>query len=104
MNYRSPKLLSLARGQSCVNCGAEDDTTVAAHSNMSEHGKGKSIKAHDVYSAHLCFRCHSWADQGSGKDPTGVYDGTREDKALMMRRAIDRTLLRLFQTGRLIVR
>lgn len=100
-NYRSPALLRHARGQSCTNCGAEDDTIVAAHSNWPEHGKGMSIKAHDCFIAFLCFRCHTWLDQGRGMDPTGTYDVT--EKREMFWRAMEKTLLRLFQQGKVKV-
>lgn len=101
-NWRSPALLRLARGQSCANCGADDGTIVAAHSNWSDHGKGMSIKASDCFSAHLCAACHAWLDQGGkGRDPTGRY--TVSDKREMFDRARDATLLRLFQQGNLKV-
>ena len=58
-------LLDLARGQPCllriVPC-AGPETTVAAHSNWMEHGKGKSMKAHDFYSVWACCRCHDALD------------------------------------------
>ena len=38
MTHRDRKLLDLARDMPCVMCGAQDGTTVAAHSNLSEHG------------------------------------------------------------------
>ena len=41
MTYRNKKLTELACGQSCVECGANDGTTVWAHSNLMEHGKGR---------------------------------------------------------------
>lgn len=94
-NFRSPALLRMARDQSCTNCGTEDGTIVSAHSNWSEHGKGMSIKAHDVFIAHLCHRCHSWLDQGTGRDPTG--DWSSGQKRDMFRRAMDRTTLRLWE-------
>lgn len=65
MNYRNRKLLDLARGQECVMCGADDGTIVSAHSNLSEHGKGMSIKADDSMVAWLCHQCHTSLDQGS---------------------------------------
>lgn len=37
----------------------------AAHSNMAQHGKGRSIKASDEYSAALCMSCHYEIDQGA---------------------------------------
>lgn len=103
MNIRVPALLRLARGQPCCNCGAEDDTTVAAHSNWAIHGKGKSLKAHDIFHAHLCYRCHSWLDQGSGHDPTGVFGDGRADKIYMFRLAMEKTWIRLWQSGKIKV-
>ncbi len=49
----------------CQHCGAEDGTVVAAHSNQLRDGKGRGIKAHDYRVAALCFRCHTFIDQGS---------------------------------------
>lgn len=62
---RSPALLKACRQIACQHCGREDGTVVAAHSNWAQHGKGKSIKASDVFVAALCFNCHSQLDQGS---------------------------------------
>jgi len=64
MTYRNRRLLDLAEGQRCVMCGADDGTVVAAHSNLSEHGKGMGVKAHDSMHAWLCHRCHAEYDQG----------------------------------------
>lgn len=64
--YRNSKLLSAARDKPCVMCGCENGTTVAAHSNLLEHGKGKGIKAHDGMVAWLCYTCHFNYDQGTG--------------------------------------
>ena len=100
-NFRSPTLLRHARGESCTNCETEDDTTVSAHSNWPDHGKGMSLKAHDCFIAFLCFRCHSWLDQGSGMDPTGRY--TVYEKREMFDACRDKTLLRLFQQGKVKV-
>jgi len=67
-HYRDKKLLKLAQGRMClfqvpnVCFGIDPDTTVAAHSNESRHGKGKSIKAEDHYSAWACVSCHAWYD------------------------------------------
>lgn len=71
---RSRRLLDLARDQACVCCGAEDGTIVAAHSNLLEHGKGMSQKAHDCMHAWLCHRCHSELDQGGGMDKAQKRD------------------------------
>lgn len=62
---RSKPLLEACREIPCQNCGTDDGTVCAAHSNQSQHGKGKSIKASDIYVASLCFNCHAALDQGS---------------------------------------
>ncbi len=103
MNFRCRKLLDLAEGEACANCGAEDGTIVAAHSNLMIHGKGKSIKAHDCFIAFLCHRCHAWLDQGSGMDPTELYQGQRYDKDQMFLRAMEKTTLRLWVSGKVRV-
>lgn len=41
----------------CVECGRRP--VDIAHSNFSEHGKGKGIKADDSYTVALCRVCHS---------------------------------------------
>ena len=45
------------RKLSCVECGRRP--VDIAHSNFSEHGKGKGIKADDRYTVALCRGCHS---------------------------------------------
>lgn len=100
MNYRNQALRDLARDKPCQHCGADDGTCVWAHSNLGEHGKGKSLKAHDCFGAILCYRCHSWLDQGSsGLDPTGVWSPTRDDKREMFIRAMHKTWLFLWERG-----
>ena len=47
---RNPTLLNMAKGEPCLLrvpgvCNGDSDTTVAAHSNQSAHGKGKAMKA-----------------------------------------------------------
>lgn len=34
------------------------------HSNQAAHGKGKGVKAHDVYTVPGCRSCHNELDQG----------------------------------------
>lgn len=96
MTYRNRKILDLAEDRPCMNCGAQDKTVVAAHSNMQEHGRGHAHQAHDCYVAWLCWRCHSWLDHGSGQDPTGMYECTKADKAEMFRRAMEKTWLEMW--------
>lgn len=99
---RSRALLDLANGAPCANCNAQDGTIVAAHSNLSWHGKGAHTKAHDIFHAHLCHRCHGWLDQGGvGTDPTGRYQPTREDKREMFIRAMHQTWLWLWKNERI---
>lgn len=62
---RSKPLLKACREIACQHCGAQDGTVCAAHSNLAEHGKGRSIKASDVFVASLCHACHSQLDQGA---------------------------------------
>jgi len=63
--YRNKEILEHARGKACQNCWKQDGTTVAAHSNLLEHGKGRGIKAHDCFVAYLCHECHTDYDTGS---------------------------------------
>jgi hypothetical protein len=60
---RSKKLLKLISSLPCQCCG-NDYQVQAAHSNWAEHGKGKGIKASDIYCAALCLKCHYEIDQG----------------------------------------
>ena len=62
---RCRKLCEAFRLIPCQHCGADDGTVVGAHSNAACHGKGRSIKASDIYQASLCHTCHSMLDQGS---------------------------------------
>lgn len=68
--YRDPVLLEMARGRPCLLmvpavCNHRTDTTAAAHSNLSIHGKAGARKADDCYSVWACATCHiPWLDQG----------------------------------------
>ena len=67
---RSKKLLRGAKDQSCVNCGRNDGTTVAAHyTGMRSQlfGKGRGTKPHDLCVADLCYKCHNAFDLGMKK-------------------------------------
>ena len=61
---RSKPLLEACRKIACQHCNADDGTVCAAHSNWSQQGKGKSLKASDVFVASLCHACHMALDQG----------------------------------------
>ena len=63
---RSKVLRESAHGSPCfVNsevCNHNPETTVLAHSNWHEDGKGAGIKAHDIYATFACSACHDWID------------------------------------------
>lgn len=60
---RSRELLDAVKTLPCQHCGAAAPSD-PAHSNQAKHGKGKGIKASDVYVAALCRLCHNELDQG----------------------------------------
>ncbi len=66
---RRARVLQLARGMPCLLqvpevCNRDRTTTVACHSNWSEHGKAGARRADDCYSVWGCSACHAWLDQG----------------------------------------
>ncbi|OTT33473.1 hypothetical protein [Acinetobacter baumannii] len=70
---RSTKRLNEIRALPCVRCGYPHSQ--AAHSNFSEHGKGKGIKADDNYTIPLCHGCHMVFDQyrNMGREESRVW-------------------------------
>jgi hypothetical protein len=93
--YRNPALLATAKGQDCMLripdvCNGNPETVVACHSNLSLHGKGMGIKAHDFCIAYGCSECHYWLDFGNA---------SREEKELAFYRGMSRTLEHLFNEG-----
>lgn len=74
-----------------MHCGANDGTTVWAHSNQGEHGKGMGIKANDAMGMLLCSTCHFQLDQGLAM--------TKEERREFTYRNICKTHLRLWQEG-----
>lgn len=79
---RSKALLVACREIPCQSCGVADGTVVAAHSNQARHGKGRSIKASDVFVASLCGKCHSDLDQGaamSRDERAGMWDAAHRN-------------------------
>lgn len=98
--YRNPRITKHANGQACQNCGRQDGTIVAAHSNLQEHGRGSFHKAHDLFVAFLCHDCHTWLDAvGNRRDPTGLYDSSAKDKREMFTRAMFKTQIILLRDG-----
>ena len=96
MTYRNKKLLEIVREAPCMNCGTQDGTVVAAHSNWLRDGKGKGIKAHDYRIAALCFRCHSELDQGK--------EMTKQERQDFWEQAHRETIGWLFENLRVIVK
>lgn len=62
MSKRDNKRLEQVRSLPCCVCGM-GPRSQAAHSNFSEHGKGRSIKADDKYAIPLCDADHKRFDQ-----------------------------------------
>lgn len=87
---RSKALLTACREIPCQSCGVADGTVVAAHSNQARHGKGRSIKASDVFVASLCHKCHGDLDQGAA-----MTRGEREGFWDNAHRNTVRTLIRV---------
>lgn len=84
MNWRSKKLKASAHYERCVSCAADDGTIVWAHSNEQAHGKGMGIKAHDLFGAYLCHRCHSNYDSGNS---------SKEQKRMWFREMWERSMI-----------
>lgn len=63
---RSRAILDHARGQRCqlglACCTGDNESTVFAHLNGADFGKGMGIKAHDIAGFFGCWRCHSAFD------------------------------------------
>lgn len=84
--FRSKKHLENVASLPCQHCGLEGQTQ-AAHSNMAVHGKGRGIKASDVFAAALCFACHHDLDAG--------HSLTKDEKQKMFFDALKSTWIEL---------
>ncbi len=91
MTYRNAKLLRAAKDRACVLCASEG-TTVAAHSNALEHGRGYGHKSPDFYVCYVCQTCHDTIDGRRG----GL---SRDEKREMWNRAFARTVAIWFEEG-----
>jgi hypothetical protein len=90
--WRLQRLLDMAEGRPCLLhipgvCNHDPATTVAAHSNLSIHGKGAHRKADDVYTVAACSACHSWLDQGQAPkaDKEAAFMRAHADQVLAWR-------------------
>lgn len=68
--------MKMYRAIPCQYCRIIDGTVCGAHSNQSKHGKGRGIKASDIYCASLCYKCHAMLDSGdkSKEDKINMWD------------------------------
>ena len=72
---RSPKRLAEIRKLPCVRCG--NPNSQAAHSNSAKHGKGRGVKASDLFAVPLCFKCHAAFDRfelGSRAESEAMFE------------------------------
>lgn len=69
---RDTRLRTMCQQLPCQHCGSTTGSTWA-HSNWLCHGKGKSIKASDIWVAALCDACHRELDQGSRMAEAGRW-------------------------------
>ena len=96
-NYiRSKKILASAKGEQCtIQYGwcCDPETVRFIHSNESEDGKGRGIKAEDIYGAYACHVCDQWLDSPS-------ENGQQADlKYYYFHRGMKRTWKRLIEKG-----
>ena len=73
-------------------CNRNPQTTVWAHSNKSEHGKGMGLKAEDQYGAYACSTCHA------------VYDGQMKRPDWMSKEFVDESFSDAMEISRDILR
>lgn len=92
--FRSKAHLKNVASLACQNCGIEGQTQ-AAHSNWAEHGKGRGIKASDIFTAALCQTCHAELDQGQHL--------SKEQRRQMWEAAFERTKQRLREENKWIL-
>jgi hypothetical protein len=92
--WRSKQHLKNVASLPCQICGLEGQTQ-AAHSNLSIHGKGRSIKASDEYTVALCFACHHDLDAG--------HRLTKDEKQKMYFDALRNTWLELLKRDLVVV-
>lgn len=92
--WRSRKHLQNVASLPCQHCGLEGQTQ-AAHSNMATHGKGRSIRSSDQFTAALCFACHYDLDAGHGL--------TKDEKQLMFMNALRKTWAELLARDLILI-
>ena len=78
---RDSKRLAAIRKLPCIRCGNPDSQ--AAHSNSAKHGKGRGIKASDLFVIPLCAICHAAFDR--------FELGNRTESEAMFEKWLERT-------------
>lgn len=86
MRSSKPKMTPIrksAKGQACTLhivgiCNYNINTTVWAHSNRIDDGKGMGIKARDEEGCYACSACHEWLDHGWARDKTMTFNLVQE--------------------------
>lgn len=97
MTYRNESLTRVARDAPCQVklpgvCNGNPATSVWAHSNALEHGRGYAHPAHDCFGTIACSACHDAID--------GRTSGlTKEWKRYWWRVGADNTVLYLWQNN-----
>lgn len=82
---RDAKRLAAIRKLSCVRCG--NPNSQAAHSNSAKHGKGRGIKASDLFVIPLCATCHAAFDRfelGNRAESEAMFEKWLVKTELMM--------------------
>lgn len=72
---RDSKRLAAIRKLPCIRCG--NPNSQAAHSNSAKHGKGRGIKASDLFVIPLCVICHAAFDRfelGNRAESEAMFD------------------------------
>lgn len=82
MNYRNKCLTDSAKHEACVSCG--NPNACWCHSNKYRHGKGRGIKAHDIFGFYGCLKCHDWFDGRSKEQPPTTFYWENIDDWLMV--------------------
>lgn len=100
MNWRSKKLTQSAKHESCVSCGAPE--CCWCHSNEYLHGKGRGLKADDLFGFYGCMKCHDWYDGRSNIAPPSAkpyMDGPNVSKFQWFRDMWERSMIRACEKG-----
>lgn len=87
---RDAKRLAAIRRLPCIRCGNPDSQ--AAHSNSAKHGKGRGIKASDLFVIPLCAICHAAFDR--------FELGNRAESEVMFEKWLVKTELMMNQTDK----